>query len=39
VLLQVEGVSKSFGALAALTDVSLTVSAGEVVSVIGRCSM
>jgi branched-chain amino acid transport system ATP-binding protein len=35
VLLQVEGVSKSFGALAALTDVSLTVSAGEVVSVIG----
>ena len=35
VLLQVEGVSKSFGALAALTDVSLTVSAGEVVLVIG----
>ena len=35
VLLQVEGVSKSFGALAALTDVGLTVSAGEVVSVIG----
>jgi len=35
VLLQVEAVSKSFGALAALTDVSLTVSAGEVVSVIG----
>jgi branched-chain amino acid transport system ATP-binding protein len=35
VLLQVEGVSKSFGALAALTDVSLTVSIGEVVSVIG----
>ena len=35
VLLQVEGVSKSFGALAALTDVSLTVSVGEVVSVIG----
>jgi branched-chain amino acid transport system ATP-binding protein len=35
VLLQVEGVSKSFGALAALTDVSLMVSAGEVVSVIG----
>jgi len=35
VLLQVEGVSKSFGALAALTDASLTVSAGEVVSVIG----
>ena len=34
-LLRVEGVSKSFGALAALTDVSLTVSAGEVVSVIG----
>jgi branched-chain amino acid transport system ATP-binding protein len=35
VLLQVEGVSKSFGALAALTDVSLTVHAREVVSVIG----
>jgi branched-chain amino acid transport system ATP-binding protein len=35
VLLQVEGVSKSFGALAALTDVSLIVNAGEVVSVIG----
>jgi branched-chain amino acid transport system ATP-binding protein len=35
VLLQVEGVSKRFGALAALTDVSLTVHAGEVVSVIG----
>jgi branched-chain amino acid transport system ATP-binding protein len=34
-LLQVEGVSKSFGALAALTDVSLVVNAGEVVSVIG----
>ena len=34
-LLQVDGVSKSFGALAALTDVSLTVSTGEVVSVIG----
>jgi branched-chain amino acid transport system ATP-binding protein len=34
-LLQVEGISKSFGALAALTDVSLTVSIGEVVSVIG----
>jgi branched-chain amino acid transport system ATP-binding protein len=35
VLLQVEGVSKSFGALAALTDVSLSVSIREVVSVIG----
>jgi branched-chain amino acid transport system ATP-binding protein len=35
VLLQVEGVWKSFGALAALSDVSLTVSPGEVVSVIG----
>jgi branched-chain amino acid transport system ATP-binding protein len=34
-LLQVEGVSKSFGALAALTDVNLSVSTGEVVSVIG----
>lgn len=35
VLLQVEGVSRSFGALAALSDVSLTVRAGEVLSVIG----
>ncbi len=34
-LLQVDNVSKSFGALAALTDVSLTVHAREVVSVIG----
>jgi len=34
-LLHVDGVSKSFGALAALTDVSLTVHAREVVSVIG----
>jgi branched-chain amino acid transport system ATP-binding protein len=34
-LLAVERVSKSFGALAALTDVSLDVRAGEVVSVIG----
>src|SRR3972149_5770405 len=35
VVLEVEGVSKSFGALAALADVSLTVRAGEVFSVIG----
>ena len=35
VMLEVEGVSKSFGALAALVDVSLTVRAGEVFSVIG----
>ncbi|MFI5325333.1 MAG: ABC transporter ATP-binding protein [Candidatus Rokuibacteriota bacterium] len=34
-LLHVDGVSKSFGALAALTDVSLTVHPREVVSVIG----
>ena len=35
VLLQVEGVSKSFGALAALSRVSLSVSPGQVFSVIG----
>ncbi len=35
VMLEVGGVSKSFGALAALTDVSLTVRAGEVLAVIG----
>src|SRR5207249_2001414 len=35
VMLEVERVSKSFGALAALVDVSLTVRAGEVFSVIG----
>jgi branched-chain amino acid transport system ATP-binding protein len=34
-LLQVEGVSKQFGALAALTDVSFEVRRGEVFSVIG----
>ena len=34
-MLEVERVSKSFGALAALVDVSLTVRAGEVFSVIG----
>jgi branched-chain amino acid transport system ATP-binding protein len=34
-LLEVQGVSKNFGALAALTDVSLSVRAGEVFSVIG----
>ena len=35
VMLEVAGVSKSFGALAALVQVSLTVRAGEVFSVIG----
>ena len=35
VVLEVEKVSRSFGALAALTDVSLTVRRGEVFSVIG----
>ncbi len=35
VVLEVEGVSKSFGALAALTDVSLGVRQGQVFSVIG----
>jgi len=35
VVLEVEAVSKSFGALAALTDVSLAVREGEVFSVIG----
>jgi branched-chain amino acid transport system ATP-binding protein len=34
-LLEVEGVSKNFGALAALTGVSITVRTGEVFSVIG----
>jgi branched-chain amino acid transport system ATP-binding protein len=34
-LLEVDGVSKSFGALAALSRVSITVRAGEVFSVIG----
>ena len=34
-VLRVEGVSKSFGALAALADVSFAVRAGEVFSVIG----
>jgi len=35
VVLQVEGVSRSFGALAALSKVSFTVSEGQVFSVIG----
>ena len=35
VVLEVAAVSKSFGALAALTDVSLAVREGEVFSVIG----
>ncbi len=35
VMLEVEGVSKSFGALAALSGVSLMVRAGEMFSVIG----
>ncbi len=34
-MLEVEGVSKNFGALAALVDVSFAVRAGEVFSVIG----
>src|SRR5216684_6925508 len=34
-MLEIEGVSKSFGALAALSRVSLMVRAGEVFSVIG----
>ncbi len=34
-MLEVDGVSKSFGALAALAEVSLSVRAGEVFSVIG----
>jgi branched-chain amino acid transport system ATP-binding protein len=34
-VLEVQGVSRSFGALAALTDVSLSVQRGEVFSVIG----
>jgi branched-chain amino acid transport system ATP-binding protein len=34
-MLEVVGVGKSFGALAALRDVSLTVGQGEIVSVIG----
>jgi branched-chain amino acid transport system ATP-binding protein len=35
VVLEVEGISKSFGALAALTKVDFTVHAGQVFSVIG----
>lgn len=35
VLLKVEGVSKSYGHVRALTDVSLTVNAGEVTALIG----
>ena len=34
-MLEVERVSKNFGALAALVDVSFSVRAGEVFSVIG----
>ena len=34
-LLEVERVSRSFGGVAALTDVSLAVEAGEVVGLIG----
>ncbi|RSN66936.1 ATP-binding cassette domain-containing protein [Actinomadura sp. WAC 06369] len=34
-LLSLRGISKSFGAVAALTDVSLDVSAGEVVALVG----
>ncbi|TIU71442.1 MAG: ATP-binding cassette domain-containing protein, partial [Mesorhizobium sp.] len=34
-LLEVRGVSKSFGAIRALTDVSFAVEAGEVVGLMG----
>lgn len=34
-LLSLRDVSKNFGAVAALTDISLTVSAGEVVAIVG----
>ena len=34
-LLEVRGVSKSFGAIRALTDVSFTVESGEVVGLMG----
>src|SRR5690348_5961314 len=34
-MLEVQGLSRSFGALAALVDVSFTVRAGEMFSVIG----
>jgi simple sugar transport system ATP-binding protein/D-xylose transport system ATP-binding protein len=33
--LQLSGISKSFGAVAALTDVELTVDAGQVVAIVG----
>ena len=33
--LQLTGISKSFGAVAALTDVELTVDAGQVVAIVG----
>ncbi|MBV8424914.1 MAG: ABC transporter ATP-binding protein, partial [Candidatus Eremiobacteraeota bacterium] len=35
VMLEIEGVSRSFGGLRALSDVSLTVNEGEIVSIIG----
>src|SRR4051812_29674708 len=34
-LLSLRGISKTFGAVAALTDVDLDVSAGEVVAIVG----
>jgi ABC-type Fe3+/spermidine/putrescine transport system ATPase subunit len=34
-LLEIRGVSKSFGPAAALRDVDLTVRAGEVVAIVG----
>lgn len=34
-ILSLEGVSKSFGAVAALTDIELDVAAGEVVAIVG----
>src|SRR5204863_9146984 len=33
--LQLSGISKNFGAVAALTDVDLTVDAGQVVAIVG----
>jgi D-xylose transport system ATP-binding protein len=34
-ILRLEGISKNFGAVAALTDVDLTVDAGQVVAIVG----
>lgn len=35
-LLRVEGVSKSFGNVPVLTDISLSIGAGEVVALVGE---